>query len=239
MSILIVEDDQINGTIIERMLKSANYGTVLVNSGAEALKTLRLRADIDLIVADIMMPDLSGLELLRVIKDSELLRDVPVIFCSASMDVGKVRLAAALGCCCYLIKPVKRELLLEKVATTLAKLKSPLAAQELVQTRLGIDSATYRELERGLFGLLNSEMDILDHRLKDPAAPTAQMRFKEVAETAASLGAEQLEAKVRSMLNTANKGDFRMEGMRVLREMHRVHDLLQQRIAAENNRPRA
>jgi CheY-like chemotaxis protein len=233
MSILIVEDDLINGTIVERMLQSARYKTVRCDSGAEALKLLRDRSDIDLVVADIMMPEVTGLDLLRVIKDSSILKDLPVIFCSASMDVGKVRLAAALGCSTYLLKPVKRDLLLDKVSIALTKGKASLAHSSVVQKKLGIDSATYRELERSVAALLKSEIELLDFRLKNPSEPAPASQFKAIAESAASLGAEQLESKIRELLKCNHPGDFRLECMRVLREMHRVLSMLEPQIAAE------
>lgn len=237
MSILIVEDDLINGTIIERMLQSGGYRTVRADSGAEALKLLRARSDIDLVVADVMMPELTGLDLLRVIKDSAVLKDVPVIFCSASMDIGKVRLAAALGCCYYLLKPVKRELLLEKVGMAMNKGRAALAPRSETQAKLGIDSATYKELERSLVRLLQREIDILDFRLKNPGTPSADSNFRLVAESAASIGAEQLQAKIKELLKTNNAGDFRLEGMRVLREMHRVLEMLENQISVETGVP--
>jgi response regulator RpfG family c-di-GMP phosphodiesterase len=187
---------------------------------------LRSRADIDLIVADIMMPEMSGLELLRVIKDSVSLRDVPVIFCTASMDVAKVRLAAALGCCYYLLKPVQRDLLLQKVSTALSKGKALLLPKGVIQAKLGIDEAAYMDLVRDFIALLDKESQVLDFHQKHPGLPAPPSQFKLVAESAATLGAEQLEKSVRTLLASENRGDFRLECMRALRDMQRLLELL-------------
>ena len=235
MSILVVEDDEINGIIIERMLQGAHYQTVRASSGAGALAVLRSRADIDLIVADVMMPEMTGLELLRVIKESLSLRDVPVIFCSASMDAGKVRLAAALGCCYYLLKPVQRDLLLEKVSTALSRGKALLIPKAVIQAKLGLDEAAYQELLGTFIALLEKESQVLDFHQKHPGLPAPPSQFKQVAESAGTLGAEQLEKSVRLLLASENRGDFRLECMRVLRDMQRLLDVLKTQAAAANS----
>ncbi len=235
MSILVVEDDEINGIIIERMLRSAQYQTVRASSGAAALGVLRSRADIDLIVADVVMPEMSGLDLLRVIKDSISLKDVPVIFCSASMDVGKVRLAAALGCCYYLLKPVQRDLLLQKVSTALSKGKALLIPKVVIQAKFGLDEAGYQELAQSFVALLEKETQVLDFHQKHPDLPAPPCQFKQVAESAGTLGAEQLEKSVRTLMASENRGDFRLECMRVLRDMQRLLEALKAQVAAADS----
>lgn len=232
MSILIVEDDDINGIIIERMLRSAQYETVRVSSGSGALSALRSRADIDLIVADIMMPEMSGLELLCVIKKSVSIQDIPVIFCTASKDVSKVRLAGALGCCYYLLKPVQRDLLLQKVSTALSKGKALLIPKAVIRAKFGLGEAAYQDLVRDFIALLEREIQVIDFHQKHPDLPAPPSQFKQVAESARTLGAEQLEKSVRALLASEKRGDFRPQGMQLVRDMQRLLEVLRAEVSA-------
>src|SRR5690242_12010671 len=109
MSILIVDDNEIFLILLDKMLKAHHHSVLWASSGVEALKTLENESDVRLVIADIMMPEMTGLELLRRMKQSVLLKDIPVILCSVMADIENVRQGAVLGCHSYLVKPVQRD----------------------------------------------------------------------------------------------------------------------------------
>jgi CheY-like chemotaxis protein len=91
MSILIVEDNPINDKILEVNLQNKGYQTILAQSAKKALELLTSAPQIQLIIADIMMPEMDGLELLAKIKEQPEWRDIPVIMCSALADIETVK----------------------------------------------------------------------------------------------------------------------------------------------------
>jgi CheY-like chemotaxis protein len=234
MSILIVEDDKVNGTIIERALAAAGYGTVRSEDGAEALRLLRSRYDIDLVIADIIMPEMNGLEMLRDIKGSIFLCDTPVIFCSASMDVGKIRLAAALGCFTYLVKPVPRELLLEKVARALEQVKPVLVPVRQVMETRGMDQVDYLKEATALVDLLEKDVQLFDFQQKHPSLPLPDPEYRRVATLCEGLGARRLACQMEEFLKPSqDRAEMRFQLMRITWSMQRVLSLLKAQLARE------
>lgn len=101
----------------ERLLKD-QYDIVLAASGQEALEKLR-QGNIDLILLDIAMPEMDGLETFKHMKESSI--NIPVIFLTASGDEDDVRNAINLGAVNYLRKPFPPKELLNRVAAGLEK----------------------------------------------------------------------------------------------------------------------
>ena len=115
--ILVVDDDAMNLRRAERLLKD-QYDIVLATSGQEALEKLR-QGNIDLILLDIAMPEMDGLETFKHMKESSI--NIPVIFLTASGDEDDVRNAINLGAVNYLRKPFPPKELLNRVAAGLEK----------------------------------------------------------------------------------------------------------------------
>lgn len=111
--ILVVDDNSANLTVINGILSSA-YKVYPVDSGATALKFMERQCP-DLILLDIEMPDMSGIELFKIIKSNEGLSHIPVIFLTAYEDTEKEASAYRLGISDYIRKPVNDVILLAKV----------------------------------------------------------------------------------------------------------------------------
>jgi CheY-like chemotaxis protein len=108
--ILLVEDDGETRAMLRRVLEEPGYAVVEANNGREALEVLtrRDRPDVQLIVSDIEMPEMSGDELLAELSDRSQLSGIPVILVS-----GAARQSGPLpGVAGYLVKPVQVERLL-------------------------------------------------------------------------------------------------------------------------------
>ena len=115
MSILIVEDDPVSSRILELTLRGHGYQTIAARTGNEALECLSSTPDIQLIMADIMMPEMNGLELLGKIKEHPEWKKIPVVMCTALADSKTVEKAAELGCRHYVTKPIHVGSMLRKV----------------------------------------------------------------------------------------------------------------------------
>jgi serine phosphatase RsbU (regulator of sigma subunit)/CheY-like chemotaxis protein len=116
LPILIVDDRQENLNALEAVLSPLGYQLLAARSGADALRLL-LEHDVALILLDVRMPDLDGLETARLIKGRARTRDVPIVFLTAARDeVGDILRGYGVGAVDYVLKPFEPDLLRSKVA---------------------------------------------------------------------------------------------------------------------------
>lgn len=111
--ILVVDDNTTNLTMIKGILSSL-YKVYPVNSGATALKFLEKQIP-DLILLDMEMPEMSGTEVLGVIKKNPVLSGIPVIFLTGNSDIKSEAEAFELGVSDYMRKPVNDIIMLHRV----------------------------------------------------------------------------------------------------------------------------
>ncbi|EEL89230.1 response regulator [Bacillus cereus] len=132
MSILIVDDNPVNIFVIEKILKQAGYqDLVSLNSAQELFEYIHFGKDssrhneIDLILLDIMMPEIDGLEVCRRLQKEEKFKDIPIIFVTALEDANKLAEALDIGAMDYITKPINKVELLARMRVAL-RLKSEL-----------------------------------------------------------------------------------------------------------------
>ncbi|MFD5260934.1 SpoIIE family protein phosphatase [Bacillus wiedmannii] len=132
MSILIVDDNPVNIFVIEKILKQAGYqDLVSLNSAQELFEYIQFGEDssrhneIDLILLDIMMPEIDGLEVCRRLQKEEKFKDIPIIFVTALEDANKLAEALDIGAMDYITKPINKVELLARMRVAL-RLKSEL-----------------------------------------------------------------------------------------------------------------
>jgi len=116
--ILIVEDNELNMKLFNDLLEAHGYRTVQTRSGVEALDLARLHKP-DLILMDIQLPEVSGLQVTQRIKDDENLRHIPVIAITAFAMKGDEEKIRQGGCEAYLSKPISIVKFLETVRSYL------------------------------------------------------------------------------------------------------------------------
>lgn len=104
MKILISDDEMIMLKIIELRLKKDGHEVIVTSNGKEAIEQIKLH-DPDMIIADIMMPFTSGLEIVSMVKQNHLQRNVPIIILSAMGQENVVLEAFNLGADDYITKP--------------------------------------------------------------------------------------------------------------------------------------
>src|SRR5687768_9043101 len=109
MRILSVDDKVENVYLLESMLHGFGYEVVSAHNGIEALQKLR-EGGIDLIITDILMPQMDGFELCHQVKHHPTFRDIPFIFYTATYTERKdEELGLRLGASRFIIKPVEPE----------------------------------------------------------------------------------------------------------------------------------
>ncbi|MCE7986507.1 MAG: response regulator [Caldilinea sp. CFX5] len=118
--ILIVDDEPFNVDTLEQELDDLGYATVSAANGKQALAQVAAE-DPDLILLDIMMPEMDGFQVLSQLKAEAVWRDIPVIVISAMTDLGSVVKGIKLGAEDYLAKPFNEVLLRARLEAGLAK----------------------------------------------------------------------------------------------------------------------
>ena len=112
-TILIVDDSgAMRSLLVSTIEKLGNFKIVQAANGFEALRLLP-REQIDLIITDINMPEINGLELLSFVRNNPLYREVPVIIISTEGSRKDIEKGLSLGANEYLVKPFVSERLLE------------------------------------------------------------------------------------------------------------------------------
>lgn len=103
--ILIVEDNELNMRLFHDLLEAQGYEIIQARQGIEALKLAHMHFP-DLILMDIQLPEISGLEVTKWIKDDEKLKKIPVIAVTAFAMKGDEKRIRESGCEGYIAKPI-------------------------------------------------------------------------------------------------------------------------------------
>ena len=121
-TLMVVDDTPINLSLMNELLRD-DYRLLVANGGERALKLLETGSRPDLILLDIMMPDIDGYEVLRRIKQNPDTRDIPVIFHTAKTEIDDETLGLQLGAVDYIAKPISPPIVKARIQTHL-QLKS-------------------------------------------------------------------------------------------------------------------
>jgi two-component system cell cycle response regulator DivK len=121
-TILIVEDNEMNMKLFHDLLEAHGYKTLQTRDGLKALDIAREHRP-DLILMDIQLPEVSGLEVTKWLKEDEQLRNIPVIAVTAFAMRGDEEKIREGGCEAYISKPILIKPFIETVETFLKKAK--------------------------------------------------------------------------------------------------------------------
>ena len=173
-TIMIVDDTPANLDLLRSMLAAPGYRVTVFPSGVSALAAATLRPP-DLILLDILMPEMDGYETCRRLKESEALREIPVMFISAlSETLDKVK-AFSMGGVDYLTKPFQEEEVLARVRTHLQirdlqkslKMQNEYLEQRVAERTLELEKANKRLLD--VDRLKSDFFRMISHELRTPA----------------------------------------------------------------------
>lgn len=114
INILIAEDDQPSYYLLKEILEAKNINCYHVNNGRDAVEMIKMHSDINLVLMDVRMPGMSGLQATRQMK--QINSDLPIIAQSAFVNDADIQNAIEAGCSDYLVKPIKINELLKKIA---------------------------------------------------------------------------------------------------------------------------
>ena len=113
---LVADDEPHIGRIIKMKLEQGPFRVTLAYDGREALETLERESDVDLVLLDLMMPHLSGLDVLGAMRADDRWRDIPCIILTAAGQEQQHTSAMALGANDFLTKPFSPKKLYARAA---------------------------------------------------------------------------------------------------------------------------
>lgn len=155
IKILIVEDDANIAKLIEATVAIGGYQGVVCGNGAEAFERME-NEDFDLVLLDVMLPDMSGFEIMRNRKN----KDMPVIFITAKQDLtDKVR-GLRLGAEDYIVKPFEAMELLARIEVILRRVKKADIIFEYGDISVNIEEHTCRQGDKPVY-LTPKEFEVL------------------------------------------------------------------------------
>ncbi len=146
-SILVCEDDFAIKTMISTKLKQENYSVYTVQNGQEALNLME-KQQIDLVISDIMMPEMDGYEFVQTLRETK--HTLPILMITAKSQLESLEAAFKLGVDDYMVKPLRLEELVLRVKALLRR--SQLEAEKVLtftHTRLDYNALTTTDLTTG------------------------------------------------------------------------------------------
>ncbi|KGJ98460.1 response regulator [Thalassotalea sp. ND16A] len=158
-NILIVDDNAANRELLTRRLIRNGYQAKAVDGGKTALTLLESQS-YDLILLDMVMPEMSGLEVLAILKKDKILRNIPVIILSALDDIDQIVHCILLGADDYVFKPFNPILLKARIAASLEKFR--LRKNQVPRLKVFISSPgdviAERQIARAIINEINDEL---------------------------------------------------------------------------------
>lgn len=190
ISVLIVDDIPDHIAYAGKILKSDGYKVFAVTSGIGALEFLEEKLP-DIIMLDIKMEDMDGLEVCRKIKSCNNTKDIPIIFMTSENDPNVIKKGFALGCCDYIVKPFTKE---EYLARVKAHIKISRQSKEL--------AAAYNELEHFCSAVshdLKSPLNVMAMLIDELESDIEDNSVEEALKTAVKIRRKSL--KLTEMIN--------------------------------------
>jgi putative two-component system response regulator len=197
--ILVVDDERFYIDLLVEML-SDHYDILVAKNGEQALRRASGQAKPDLILLDVMMPDMDGYEVCRKLKDNVLTEQIPVIFLTAKASEQDEVRGLELGAIDYITKPINPPVLRTRVATHIALAEQHFALEKLVRERTRDVEST----KDALVFSMGAMAELRDHETPNHLLRTEQY-VKALAEGLATKTRYQkiLDAKTISIIHRA------------------------------------
>lgn len=209
MNILIVDDDKTSRMVLRNILEKRKFEVIEAESAVNAVRILDANRPIDIVIADIMMPEVSGLQLLQHMRNTPKYQDIPVIMCSAQNDRDSVMKAAKLKVSGYIVKPMVATQVLKQVNKVMSQTQPPLEGSKFkVAARLGMTSADYMEILSGFLDDVSKRISQLRQAIADNSGLKIQMLANAIKGSADTLGALGLREAAQKLEEAGQSGEL-------------------------------
>jgi len=197
--ILVVDDDSVNLNILFSCIKASGYIVRLAKSGKSALKLLS-KFKPDLILLDIMMPDIDGYETCKIIKQDNHLKDIPIIFITGLTNTDDKVKGFELGAIDYIVKPFQKTEVMARISIHLT-----LESQKKELASLNEKLSESNKLKDKLFSIVAVDMS--------NAFINMQSFFEAIAQSSNTFSKEDIVNYASEMSDIADKTFKKMENI--------------------------
>ena len=188
MKILIAEDDENSRELLDTLLTAKGYEVVSVDNGVKALSYLNSQSDlnsqsVDLIISDILMPEMDGYGLCRAIKQNQALAHTPIVFYTATyISEQDKRFALSLGAAKFLVKPLAVSDLMESIEAVIGS-----SHKETLPKSRGLYRGSPLKFDKQHAERVRSKLDqkINELNLEKDKLIESEARFKDFAQASA------------------------------------------------------
>ena len=164
--VLIVEDDPDIASLVDRYLQKAGFSTEVLTSGRDALKAVADRPP-DLIVLDVMLPGVDGLEICRAVRAGPKTANVPIIMLTARAEESERIVGLELGADDYIAKPFSPNELVARVRALLRRVNRQPVSGEIAYGSIRIDTDRHTVSASGADVILTAkEFLLLEYLLR-------------------------------------------------------------------------
>lgn len=167
MKIIIVDDNLTNLMIVEKILRKAGYNRLVkLSSAVELYEYLQLdvsnpmEVHVDLILMDLMMPEIDGIQACRTVLANERFHDLPIIFVTAMGDSNKMAEAMDAGALDYVMKPINTVELLARIRSVL-RLKHEKDLRKERDRRIQYELDLAKQVQRSMLSVPLQEEDVM------------------------------------------------------------------------------
>ena len=207
MSVLIAEDDPTSRFLLKEVLTTRlKMEVVMAEDGAKAWELLSNGLRPDLLISDIMMPEMNGFQLLEKVRSHPELRGLKVIFCSSLTEREIVPIGAKLGLHCYILKPYRPELIEEKVMQAMRdRPVKGIASRSAICSRLHINERALERLHLQLYEEVKRTAAELRNMIAAGEIGAAAVKVARFRSSTGNLGAIGLEGQFQKLEKTIYK----------------------------------
>ena len=114
-TILVIEDDLMTRKLLTRIIQSMGHAVVLASNGKGVIETLKDNVQINLVLTDMQIPEMDGLEVLKTIKESKSWNSLPVIIYSSYIKLNQITSLLDSGASAFIAKPIQKKEIEENI----------------------------------------------------------------------------------------------------------------------------
>jgi len=215
--ILVVEDDRSLAGVLEYNLKNSGYQPLCAYDGQDGLNQARLKLP-DLIVLDVMIPVIDGLEVCRRLRAVPETRELPILMLTAKSEESDQLIGFSVGADDYVVKPFSVKILLERIKSLLRRQNQvPAGGSDIVShSGITIDRIKHRvSLDGRPIDLTPSEFRLLDTLIRQPGRAFDRGELIDAALGADTLVLERtIDVHIRSLRKKLGQSDNLIETVR-------------------------
>jgi two-component system phosphate regulon response regulator PhoB len=180
--ILIIEDERALTKVLTYNLEREGYETIVAHDGQEGLRKAQTQP-CDLILLDLMLPAMNGLDVCRELRASESTRDIPIVMLTAKAEETDQIVGFSLGADDYVTKPFSVKVLLERIKALRRRVEGGLDAGDVVEhSGVKIDRVRHRAtVEETALDLTPTEFRLLECLLRQPGRAFTRAQLMDAA----------------------------------------------------------